>query len=135
MSGGLKIAKDSAEVTSVKQEDLYVDSTTPLLKLYKTFTGTVIIAGTAGESKTIALDHNLGYKPFFLLYCDSLPDGARTLIYGGYATNSQFASGVVTVITKVTKNSITWEIGGGGGTPIAGVYGYSCFIYYDRADE
>lgn len=134
MSGGLKIAKDSAEVTSVKQEDLYVDSTTPLFKLYKTFNGTVIIAGTAGESKTVVLDHSLGYIPFFLLYCDSLPGGARTLIYGGYDTNSQFASGVLTVITSITKNSITWSIGGGGGTPIAGVYGYSCFIFYDRVD-
>lgn len=132
MSNGLKISKNLINIPSATQEELYVDTDTPIFKLFKAGNGSIVMKGLAGEQHTVLIRHGLGYIPFFLVFADRLPGEARRLCTNGENTNTLLSTGISATVFFVNTVNITLILSGFGGTPVAGNYGYSYFIYYDE---
>lgn len=132
MVKGIRIAKNGGNVTSVNAEDLYVDSDTPIFKLYKSGSGSQRINGTLAETHTITIPHNLGYVPFFLVFMDRNPGSNRRLCSSSESTNAALPTDIACFIGNSNFANIVLTINSFGGTPTAGDYGYNYFIYYDR---
>lgn len=132
MSSGIRIAKDAQDISTVKPEELYVDSDTPLFKLFMSGKGRQAVIGTVGEQYNIVITHNLGYIPFYLIYADRDPGNNKAVCTTFENTNAVLPTGITAFVSNVTENTITLQYGTGGATPINGIYTYSYFIYYDK---
>jgi len=136
MVRGIKITKDSKGLDSTRQEDLYVDSTTPLFKLFLEGKGVQRFVGTFSETYAITITHNLGYIPFHLVFADESPGTNRTLCNTFINTDSNLSGNVIgNYLSSVNTKTIVLNMGLAGATPTAGDYGYSYFIYYDSLSE
>lgn len=132
MSNGVKISKNGDGISSVNAEELYVDSDTPIFKLYKSGSGIQKINGTLAETHTITIPHNLGYVPFFLVFMDRNPGKNRRLCSSGESTNTALPTDIACSVFNVNFANIVIDVSAFGGTPAAGDYGYNYFIYYDK---
>lgn len=71
---GLKISKEGVDVKDAFPEECIVHSEFPQLKVFATGSTQKVISGSPD---TIVVDHNLGYRPLFVVYCNrSGLDGA-----------------------------------------------------------
>lgn len=136
---GIKISKDGY---TVKDDDQfqYVNTDTPLFKLYLSNSGSRIYSGQtfpAGSPDTIIIPHNLGYEPMNFVYMDRDVDAKRRIVSG---IDTQFASTDIIVITQVDSQNLYIYITSPYSTPtspqpITGEYGYNYQIYYDEIAE
>lgn len=131
MAKGIKISRDLEDI-HVNSEQLYADSDVPLFKLFKSGSGIQHMAGTSGETHDIEIVHLLNYVPYFLVYMDRNPGGNRRICTTAEATNNALPTGIYALVTRADFRSIIITVGGFGGTPPAGDYGYNYFIYYDK---
>lgn len=153
MPSGLKIAKDGYSIEG-KSDQLYVDSTTDLLKVFKNVTGSLIIDidgnfSSEGDNEwefyfesttdsnyrlNIPFDNKIGYAPQFETYLDSVSLGKRRRL--GNVISGISLVGDCSGFTSATNNyvtviaSVAHDITG---KPVPGIYGYFVQIYYDRA--
>jgi len=148
MKTGLVIAKDTYTIEGAPDE-LYVDSNTPMLKVFKNVSGALVINAdgsfsSIGDYKWTSSSANyynlniptndlLDYAPQFEAYMDKDPDDKRvrlTNIAAGVGLVGHcngFASGG-NLYVGIQANVI-------GTPPFAGKYGYFVQIYYDRASR
>jgi hypothetical protein len=148
MKTGLVIAKDTYTIEGAPDE-LYVDSNTPMLKVFKNVSGALVINADGSYSSVgdyswtnpsannyslvITTDNLLNYAPQFEAYMDKDPDDKRTrlnnLVAGVGLTGhcNAFAFGVGSSVE--IRANVT------GTPPFAGSYGYFVQIYYDRASR
>jgi hypothetical protein len=134
MSRGIQIAKENHDIDETNQADLVVDTTTPLFKLYKPGTGAQQFNGTAFESYTITIPHELGYIPFFLFFMDRNPGDERRMVGSSESTPVNFTANIACLVTQVDRNNIKVSATALG-TPEAGSYGYNYYIYYDSVNK
>jgi len=65
---GIKISKPNSDVLSTTENNLIFNSTYPALKVQSSGSGSVTLTGNQGME--VLVEHNLGYKPFFLVWID-----------------------------------------------------------------
>jgi len=70
---GFKIAETSNDVKTCEDNKLIFTSKYPALKIQSSGSGTIETTDVTGWTETIA-EHNLGYRPFFIVWLD-LDDG------------------------------------------------------------
>jgi len=68
MAYAIKVTKEGKDISSASLDDFYLHSSYPLLKVHSSGTFSTLIDGT----KTIY--HNLGYKPFALVFSQYVDD-------------------------------------------------------------
>lgn len=128
MSQGIRIAKESQTVKD-DSEAQYVDTTTPVFKLYLQDKGERLYTTTANENFTIP--HNLGYRPMFFLYADRAHLDARKLVLSG---DAQYPENSVYVTCTVDTKNINVTVSDGGVPPTLPItIGYNYLIFYDKA--
>jgi hypothetical protein len=129
---GIIIAKEGANVGSNSSE-LYVDTRTPLFKLFKADKGERIYVnrdmrfGFANDS--FVIPHNLGYIPMFFLYMDRSGQADRKIVTNLDAVS---VSGSVLVTCFIDKQNINVYVSSAFSTLINGTFGYNYFIFYDK---
>lgn len=135
MAKGIQIAKDSQDVGKISGDEFYVNSNTPLFKLFRSGSGIQTFIGVTFESYQILIIHNLGYVPFVLAFMDRNPGTARQLCTAGQTEQIGFPINISATVTNITNNSFVIDARTfGSGAPTPGDYGYNYFIYYDRID-
>lgn len=126
---GIRIAKDGNTVDDGSDKQ-YVDTDTPLFKLFKTDNGSKVYTGqtfSPGSPDVIAIPHDLGYIPMFLVYMDRADNALRKLVLN---EDSSFAGSTILVTAgQADGKNIYLQVSG---TSITGVFGYNYFIFYDR---
>lgn len=131
MSKGVKISKDSEDITRANVEELYVNEEKPIFKLFKVFSGKQHFTGTLLEAHTITIPHRLGYVPFFLFFMDRNPGGTRRLVTTSEQPSTTITQEIICLIDEATLFEIK-VTATGNGTPDVGDYGYTCYVYYDK---
>ena len=134
---GIIVAKDGSTIRD-DPEKHYVDTTTPLFKLYDSGKGTISLnAYTSPYYFTIP--HNLGYVPMFFLFADFAPYQLRQVVLveaSNITLNGVPNTGLWTVYRVDEKYIyVVIDSSGTSGDPISGDYGYNYLIFYDRVDK
>jgi hypothetical protein len=129
---GAIISKDRHNVGDDSQFQ-YIDTNTPLFKLYKSDKGSRVYSSYSGTDLFV-IPHFLGYIPMFFLYADRLNNQSsnpvRKIVYNidTALANAQslwtcYADENYINVT-VTKSDVAF--------PLNGTYEYNFFIFYDR---
>lgn len=134
MTNGIKIAKVGNDVTKATSDQLYVDSSTPLFKLFESGSGSQTFLGIHGEEYFITINHSLSYRSFILFFMDRLPGSARQLVTSSQATQLSLSNPIGCSIFSIQPFNFIVFTDGFGGTPQAGTYGYNYFIYYETIE-
>lgn len=148
---GIRIAKPTHNIKENSQF-LYVDSDTPLFKVYKTGSGAIIsngtnsityegIQGTTTESPpgtfssaSVDITHDLTYSPAFLVFADRANASKRRYSTSRQTANPDDPVPLICLATGTSKlinlsflnpdSGLTW-------LP-AGYYSYYYYIFYNR---
>jgi len=131
MSSGVQITKNSLNIKGAGSDDFYVNSNTPLFKLYKSGKGSQKFVGTAFETYNIVIPHGLGYVPFFLIFMDRNPGANRRLVGTSETELVALQPDVGCFIYDVNTSNIVITVSVFGAGTATGTYGYNYFIYYD----
>lgn len=127
MSQGLIISKENHDITQ-SSENQYVDTKTPLFKLFKSISDTQhYVSANLSPLVTFSIHHGLGYKPMFFLYMDRAPSAVRKLVLD---IDTSYPENIILVECEATDQDILVFVEGG--TSVTGDFGYNCFIFYDR---
>lgn len=155
MAKGLKIAKEGHKVED-SSEFIYVDSATPMLKVYKYLSGAMISDGVnrqmtwtgdvqgktvdGGTSLQFQLNvkHDLGYAPMYMLFAEFYSNGGRSYVtnYGvGVGDVEWFGWGDADGIYlsgmpyryDAPHNSMSFNL-----PPLAGNYHWFMYIFYNK---
>lgn len=132
MTRGIKIS-NRKDIPTASEEELYVNSTTPLFKLFKSDKGTQRFSGGAGETHNIAVNHGLGRAPFIMCFMDRNPGANRRLCTTSESILSTLPQDISAFVFQVTSNDFTIQTSSGGG--VTGDFGFNYYIYYDRITE
>lgn len=130
---GIKVSKSGRSVNSTDENDFYVDSDTPLLKIQTIKRGTFSFHYLTDSGQFLSLYyHELGYVPAFLLFVEYKSGSARILstsysgsiplAAGGYDTGGMAA------LSLADENEIYI-------IPIGEVdqeVGYTLIVFYDE---
>lgn len=135
MSNGVQITKNSLSVKGAGTDDFYVNSDTPLFKLFKSGSGTRKFVGTAFETYNIVIPHGLGYVPFFLVYMDRNPGANRRLVATSETELTALPTDISCFISDANSSNIVITANTFGAGTTTGVFGYNYFIYYDGIDD
>lgn len=147
MAKGVRIAKPGYKVSD-SSDKIYVDTTTPLFKIFLSGSGTLVSDGTnvtwrgkyggtttAAGNYSITIPHPLGYPPLFIAYMDAGPGSNRT-----YLTNASIAGVVGGIVPfaeiddkNLTISALTNSVSFPLPAPFAGDYGFFFYIFYDKA--
>lgn len=132
MKKGVIVAKEGFHVKS-ELENLYVNTDTPLFKVFKSGSGSIVFNGTDAGPYDLEIPFDLPYSPVHFVYGDRAPNSIRKLV-----TNSDTAYPNVKALWQifgVQTRKITVRIFtavGSSTNPIpAGTYGYNYLIFYD----
>lgn len=125
---GIIISKERHSIKENSQYQ-YVDTRSPLLKLYKfarsqqNFTNKDL----TGPGFNFTIPHNLGYIPMFFLYADRDIGSIRKI--------------VTSIDTLYPENTVLWtcycdnkniNVTISGGASVTGAFGYNYFIFYNK---
>lgn len=133
MSKGIKVAKENKDVQKASSDELYLSTDTPLLKLYKSDSGSQAFIGSgSAESYTITIPHLLGYIPVVLMFADRSPSSQRRVVM---AVESNIGNTSISAGMVVNDSSIILTLSAFPNTALPGVYGYNYFIYYDKVNR
>ena len=133
---GLKISKNNIDVISGTSQDMYVDTSLPILKVFSYTTGTQNFSSDdRSQYYPIVIVHNLGYVPNVLCYMDRSPNEKRRPVYNidSELDASVDAPSRIFVTMSIDETQVNIGASGGYGVypPSAGDYGYACYIFYD----
>lgn len=128
MSKGIIISKENHDITQ-SSENQYVDTKTPLFKLFKFGSDqrSYVSKNLSGVGDTFTIHHGLGYIPMFFLFADRAPSSIRKI--------------VLDIDTLYPENTVLWECKANtqdivvfvqGGSSVTANFGYNYFIFYDR---
>lgn len=124
---GIKISKDGNTVKDSPDKQ-YVDTTTPLFKLFLSDRGQKVYSNqTLSFSTEVTIPHNLGYIPMYLVYMDRADNALRKLVIAG---DGPAGGSTILVSTQADTKNIYLIVSG---TSITGTFGYNYFIFYDKA--
>lgn len=127
---GIKISKEDSSVKKGSDEQ-YVDTSTPLFKLYRSSSGEQVFSSTvlSGGGYSFPIPHNLGYIPMFFLFADRSHLSTRKLVL-----NQDTNFGDTTLWTcYATAQDIVVTVSAPSATPVTGAFGYNYLIFYDKA--
>lgn len=135
---GIRIGKEGYDVTKTGNENMYMDTSTPLPKVAVHETGSQNFP-TADRSQiyTILILHNLGYVPYYMLFMDRQPGSARRPVYTADTELVSDSPERIFVTCSIDTTQITLTASGGFGLypPGIGDYGYVCYIFHDPNAE
>jgi len=130
MGLGIKVTKPGKGFTSLTLDDFYLHTDYPLLKVHSSGTFSTLIDGTR------TINHNLGYKPFVLVFSEYVDDdgfGGTTLTSDFYQHDWQQNGATITFYgyTKIFTDRIEITVGNTNSATPGVVDG----IYYIFKDE
>lgn len=163
MTYGIKIAKPNETVDSTTDK-LYVDSDTPLLKVFLQGSGTLTSTGSSTSIKwndtnlhtytdnyngstawtaEATIIHGLEYVPAFMVFCDRINNGRRRFcttfeqaVSGAMLGDAYYESIFALAFADTGQVVIEFENASGAATyPDEGVYGFYYYIFYDQVTE
>ncbi len=126
---GIKVSKPGVDVKTANAKDLVLTSLLASLKIKQIGSGTLSITGGSG-STLVTIQHNLGYIPIVIAYCDTLPDGSKQEFLSSnikWVTDLDEAS---PFISEITATSLTIEVWGNDGN-----YEYGYMVLADPFQE
>lgn len=129
---GIKVSKPGENVLTTGIENLYMDTTYPILKIKASGTGSLSISDGGSDSDTIT--HNLGYVPKVLVYGEfySVYSGAKSAYYRRYPIDELLSTytsnfGYTISSTQLVINGSFWDELGYSGT-----FNYFYYLFYDE---
>lgn len=129
---GIKVSKPGQNVLTTGVENLYMDTTYPVLKIKASGTGSLSISDGGSDSDTIT--HSLGYIPKVLVYGEfySVFSGAKSAYYRRYPIK-EFLS-TYTSYFRYTVSSTQLVISGSFYDELAysGTFNYFYYLFYDE---
>jgi len=130
MAQGMKITKAGKAIDSAVLDDFYLHTSYPLLKVHSSGTFSTLIDGT----RTIS--HNLGYKPFVLVFSEYVNDDGSggVVLTSDYYQHDWYQGGATITFfgyTKIFTDRIEITIGNTNSVTPGAVDG----IYYIFKDE
>lgn len=132
MSDGIKVVKTGRTIDSPDASDFYVDSDTPLLKIFEILRGSYDYISGFQEFQ---IYHGLGYTPTFLLFMDRRTDGSRQL---ATSEDTDFNDTLVAGDKEIMVNAVPDElainvtVSASPSHPMAGEYSYTLIVFYDE---
>jgi hypothetical protein len=132
MSYGMKVSKPGENVFTTGIENLYVDTTYPLLKIKSSGTGTLSVSDGGSDSDTIT--HNLGYIPNVMVFGQTynISSSSKIANYTRYPYKSYlstyYSDFTYTVSsTQLVISGTFWDESSNSET-----FGYYYYIFYDQ---
>jgi hypothetical protein len=129
---GIRVSKPGKSVSTTGVENLYMDTTYPILKIKASGTGSLSISDGGSDSDTIT--HNLGYIPKVLVYGEfySVFSGAKSAYYRRYPISemvSTYTSNfgyTISTTQLVISGSFYDELA------YSGTFNYFYYLFYDE---
>lgn len=135
MIDGLKIAKSGNDVSKASTNNMYIDTTTPLLKIFNIVRGAFVFNANFGSFQSFIIPHNLGYVPACLLFMERVQGGNRQLVTTQDTDfNDSFNIKTILVGGSPNNESFIVEVSNGGKGPGigSGTYGWTFIVFYDE---
>lgn len=129
---GIKVSKPGKNVLTTGVENLYMDTTYPILKIKASGAGSLSISDGGNDSDTIT--HNLGYIPKVLVYGEfySVYSGAKSAYYRRYPIREflstyfcEFSYSVSTTQLVITGEFYDEQA-------YSGTFNYFYYLFYDE---
>lgn len=124
---GLKITLDGKSVTSTEPKDYAFSSQYAIVKIFQEGSGTVTVANGAYVGVTI--NHNLGFIPIALGYCENVPSSGNYYV-GSYLAIDEVVSlnsGIAGYDSYVTTTQLYLKFYNNSGSSRNMVYKYYIF--------
>lgn len=125
MSRGIIISKERKSIND-GIEDQYMNTKTPLLKLFKSGSDVRSYVSFSGFDD-FTIEHNLGYQPMFFLFADRSNQNNRKQVTNW---DGEFLGIEAYWTAWVDDKNINVTVHCGVST--TGTFGYNYFIYHDR---
>jgi hypothetical protein len=126
---GIKVSKPGVDVKAANAKDLVLTSLLASLKIKQTGSGTLSITGGSGTA-SVTIQHDLGYIPIIIAYCDTLPDGSKQeFLSNNIKWLTDFAE-ASPFISDITATTLTIEVWGDDGD-----YDYRYMVLADPFQE
>jgi hypothetical protein len=132
MSYGIKVSKPGENVFTAGSDDLFMDTTYPILKIKASGTGSLSISDGGNDSDTIT--HSLGYIPKVLVYGEfySVLSGAKSNYYRRYPIREFVTTyyGEFSYTISTTELVIHGEFYDE--SSYSGTFNYFYYLFYDE---
>lgn len=130
---GFIIAKPNIDGLKARENDDYVTTKAPILKIALRGKDKISFAAAdAGNSKSIAIPHNLGYKPLVQIFADRKPLTRMRLVS---STIQTVTGDLLHAISYVEDNTFTIRFTAFDvvGDP-TGQYRYFWYVFFDESE-
>lgn len=128
---GVRISKEGETVTD-GDVNQYVDTETPLFKLYITNSDSRTYTAATGSPfiDTITIHHGLGYIPMFLIFMDRNSNSVRKIVNNEDGSFPQVTTQIFCICSADNQNiyvTVAKAV-----ASVTGTFGFNYFIFYDK---
>lgn len=134
MSNGFVIAKPGFNATDAEETETYVTTKAPILKVAQRGTGKIAFGlADAGTSKSVVINHNLGYRPLVQIFCEHKPGSRLSLVASTIVT---IVGDKIHAVSFVDEDTFTIRFTAFDaiGDP-TGEYKYYYYVFFDDSEQ
>lgn len=132
MAYGIKVSKPGEDVFTAGTDNLFMDTTHPLLKIKQSGTGTLSVTDGGSDSDTIT--HSLGYVPKVFIYGQvfSVIAGGKNSNYVRYPYYEEIAATTAEFEYSISTTQLVISGGYDYGDSSSNTFSYFYYIFYDE---